>query len=287
MIFKNIFQLFILTFTIIVMLSSCSSSVPKIIYKVKENQDGIKTRFIDGDKIATSTKPSSTVLMKNINKYKYGSGFSEMNYYVINIDLINNSDQEINLIPENIVVNAFDNVNNMKTLKIYKPDEFLKLARKVQGRSRMIYALASSASNSNAGKTTSSTNASSNTSINGSSRTTGSLNTNTGLYATGQSQTQLQGNVNSRGASRTTTIDYDAKNRAKKQSDQKISDAYKAQEKGNDEVVSEMLKANTLFPGQKVVGKIFVEYIAGYDKSLAIKIPFSNDTHEIHYSVIN
>ena len=72
----------------------------------------------------------------------------------------------------------------------------------------------------------------------------------------GQSQTQLTRNVNTRANSNTTTIDYDATRRAEKESAQELMKIREMQNSQSLEMESLLLKANTLSPGQVVGGEI-------------------------------
>tara|TARA_B100001971_G_C17723063_1_gene302156 strand:- start:3 stop:530 length:528 start_codon:yes stop_codon:yes gene_type:complete len=174
----------------------------------------------------------------------------------------------------------------MKALKTYQPNEFLNKIRKIQKIASAAYAIGSAMENEKAGKTTSTTTSSSSSTITGSSNTTGSFSTNTGLYGSGQSQTQLRGNVNTTGTSNTTTIDHGAKRKAQKETQEELMKIREMQNSNTQEIETLLLKANTLSPGQVVGGKLVIEYSSTYNQALQLKIPFSSDVHEIHYSLI-
>ena len=137
-----------------------------------------------------------------------------------------------------------------------------------------------------AGKTSSTTNTSSTSTISGSSNTVGSFSTNTGLYGSGQSQTQLRGTVNTNETSSSTVIDHDEKRRAEKESQQELMKIREMQNSSNQQIESMLLKANTISPGQVVGGKVVIEYSSTYSQELQLKIPFSTDMHEIYYSIV-
>ena len=277
-------RLFTIIPIIAILINSCAA--PIIVYQPKENQNDVGTRYVDGNKLATSTKPNSSLSVVSIKKLEYGGGINKIKYLVVDVVLKNNSDQESNFLPENVQVMAFNSENRMKALKTYQPNEFLNKVRKIQNITSAVYAIGSAVENENAGKTTSTTTSSSSSTITGSSNTTGSFSTNTGLYGSGQSQTQLRGNVNTTGTSNTTTIDHGAKRRAQKETEQELMKIREMQNSNTQEMETLLLKANTLSPGQVVGGKLVIEYSSTYNQALQLIIPFSSDTHEIQYSLI-
>tara|TARA_B100000519_G_scaffold11566_1_gene8917 strand:- start:852 stop:1703 length:852 start_codon:yes stop_codon:yes gene_type:complete len=277
-------RIFTLITFISIILNSCA--VPIIAYHPKENQNDVETRYVDGNKLATSTKPNSSLSVVSIKKFEYGGGVNKIKYLVVDVVLKNNSERESNFLPENVQVMAFNAENRMKALKTYRPNEFLGKMKKIQRIANAAQAMGNAMDNVNAGKTTSTTTSSSSSNITGSSNTTGSFSTNTGLYGSGQSQTQLTGNVNTSASSNTTTIDHDAKRRAEKESAQELMKIREMQNSQSREMESLLLKANTLSPGQVVGGKLVIEYSSSYNQSLQLKIPFSSDSHEIQYSLV-
>ena len=277
-------RLFTIIPIIAILINSCAA--PIIAYHPKENQNDVETRYVDGNKLATSTKPNSSLSVVSIKKLEYGGGLNKIKYLVVNVVLKNNSEQESNFLPENVQVMAFNSENRMKALKTYQPNEFLNKIRKIQKIASAAYAIGSAMENEKAGKTTSTTTSSSSSTITGSSNTTGSFSTNTGLYGSGQSQTQLRGNVNTTGTSNTTTIDHGAKRKAQKETQEELMKIREMQNSNTQEIETLLLKANTLSPGQVVGGKLVIEYSSTYNQALQLIIPFSSDTHEIQYSLV-
>lgn len=277
-------RIFTLIPIIALLINSCAA--PIIAYQPKENQNNVETRYVDGNKLATSSKPNSSLSVVSIKKFEYGGGINKIKCLVVDIVLKNNSEQESNFLPENVQVIAFNSEHRMKVLKTYRPNEFLSKVRRIQAIANAAYALGSTMENIDAGKTTSTTKSSSSSTVTGSSNTTGSFSTNTGLYGSGQSQTRLTGNVNNSGTSNTTTTDHDAKRRAEKETEQELRKIREMQNSQSQDMESMLLKANTLSPGQVVGGKLVVEYSSSYNQALQLKIPFSSDAHEIQYSLI-
>ena len=269
---------------IAILINSCAA--PIISFYPNDNQKNVETRFVDGNKIATSTMPGSSVSVVSIKKLEYGGGVNKIKYLVVDFVLKNNGEQESNLLPENIQVKGFNSENGMKALTTYRPNEFLKKVKRVQMIANVGTAMGSVVEDLDAGKTSSTTNTSSTSTISGSSNTVGSFSTNTGLYGSGQSQTQLRGTVNTNETSSSTVIDHDEKRRAEKESQQELMKIREMQNSSNQQIESMLLKANTISPGQVVGGKVVIEYSSTYSQELQLKIPFSTDMHEIYYSIV-
>jgi len=263
------------------------SCAPAIInYHPSDNQNGVETRFVDGNKLATSNMPNSSVSVVSIKKMEYGGGVNKVKYLIVDLVMKNNSSTESNFLPENVQVLGFSSENKMKALKTYSPNEFIKKMKRIQSFANAAYAMSSSMDNMNAGKTTSTTNTTSSSNISGQANTFGSLSTNTGLYASGQSQTNISGTVNTTENSNTTTIDHDAKRRADKETQQELMKIRQMQNSNNQEISNMLLKANTLSPGQVVGGKVVIAYESTFNKTLQLNIPFSSDKHQIQYSMV-
>ena len=273
-------------FFLLVVFNSCTA--PAVInFQPKDNQANVETRYVDGNKLATSKQGKSALSIVSIKKHEYGQGaMTKVKYLVIDLVLNNMSNENANFLPENVKVMAFNSENKMKALKTYRPDEFLAKIQRIQNWNNVGYAMSAAVDNSKAGKTTSTTNTTSNTNISGTSRTTGSFSTNVGLYGSGQSRTNLTGNINSNETSSTTTVDHGAKIKAQRESERELRAIREMQKSTNQELESMLLKANTLSPGQVIGGKIIVEYSSTHNQALYLTVPFSSDTHEVEYSLL-
>jgi len=277
-------RLFVVMPIITIFIYSCAAAV--IAYHPKDNQNDVQTRFVDGNKLATSTKPGSSVSIVSISKSQIGGGVNKLKFLVVDLVLKNNSEKELNFSPQDVQVLALNSENKIKTLKTYSPKQFIKKIKRVQNIANAANAMGNSLQNIDAGKTTSTTTTSSISKINGTANTSGSFSTNTGLYGSGQSNTQLSGNVKTNETSNTTTIDHDAKKRADKENQQELRKIREMQNSNNQQLEAKLLKINTLSPGQVVGGKVVLEYSSSYNQALQIKIPFSNDIHDIEYSIV-
>ncbi len=256
-------------------------------YHPSDNQKGVETRYVDGKKLATSKKPNSSLSIVSIKKSEYGGGVNKMQFLILDVLLKNNSTSESTFLPENVQVLGFSSENKMKVFETYRPNDFMAKVKRIQNIANAVHAMNSAIDNTNAGKTTSTTNTTSRSNINGQANSYGSISTNTGLYATGQSQTNISGSVNTVENSSTTTINHDAKRRADKESREELMRIKQMQNSENQSVFDMLLKANTIYPGQMVSGKIVVKYEPTYNKTLRINIPFSDDKHKIKYTMVN
>jgi len=280
----NLFLKLINATILILFFISCVA--PILSYQVKSNQEGIETRYIDGNKVATSKKPNSSLFITSIKKNEYGGGINKVKFLIADIVIKNNSENEVNFIPENVKAIGFNSENQQKVLKGIRPDNFLKKMRKIQAISNAAQAIGGAMSNMDAGKTTSTTNSSSNTSVTGNSNTYGSFSTNSGYSGSGQAQSQFSGTSKTSGSSTTTTIDHDARKKADKEAQQELLKIREMQRSHTQSVESMLLKANTLAPGQVIGGKLIIEYSSSHNKSINIDVPFSSDNHRIKYSLV-
>ncbi|MEL1231883.1 MAG: hypothetical protein VXA26_11265, partial [Candidatus Neomarinimicrobiota bacterium] len=230
----------------------CAPAV--INYHPSSNQIGIETRYVDGNKLATSKLPNSSVSVVSVKKKEYGGGVNKVKFLIVDLVVTNSSSMETNFLPEDVQVLGFSSENKMKALKTYTHDEFMAKIKRIQKVANAAYAMSNSMSNINAGKTTSTTNTNSNSTVSGRANTFGSMSTSTGIYASGQSTTNIYGNVNTVENSTTTTIDHDAKRRADKETRQELRKIRQMQSSNNQEASNLLLKANTLSPGQVVSG---------------------------------
>jgi len=240
----KLFTKYISICTLIIFIFSCASTTYRFT-PVSNNE--IELFYLDGNEVAISTKDNSIISIYADRK--------DSKELILYLEYKNLSDKNMNAVPEEIKVEAYNDEGEQKLLKTYSSKEYIKKIEKKQAWAMAMQGLAKGLESYNAGSSTSTT------------TTTGSVSGDLNLYGSSTSTT--------------TTYDYGKQAEANARNRKELEETAKVFEEIKNSTEQGLLKSNTLTPNTFVSGAVMIELKGSYNSKYKISIPFGLDNHNI------
>ena len=226
----------------------CSSSY--YLSPIIEENENLDMIYVQGREVAISYKDSSMVAVYGVNDGKE---------ITIRTLLINDSDEFINVFPEDVVINGENEDGMFVRFETFEPERYLRRVKRRQNTALFLTAMSNAINDANAGTSTTTS----------SGTVSGSDGTMYNYFGT------------------SVTEDEGKRRESQRASQEQLNNQALQNELYRNSLRNGMLLKTTLFPGAYIEGDIKIKHNKRYHYNhLQLEVPFGEERHIIPFEFV-